>query len=121
MILKQHKSNEQGLPDLLNYAHFIDDGIILNKDGAFLMTFKFKGQDINSSTTQELDALALNFNRLATFLEDGWMLHVDELRIPSFTYPPCGHFPDKVSALIDEERRQLYESEGNHYGNFHYQ
>lgn len=120
MILKEHLSNEPGFSDLLNYAHIVDDGIILTKDGAFLVTFKFRGPDINSASTGELDALTSNFNRMATFLDDGWMLHIDEIRVPSITYPEKGAFVGSVAALIDDERRQLYELEGSHYENLQF-
>lgn len=120
MILKEHLSSDQGLSDLLNYAHLIDEGIIMNKDGAFLMSYKFRGPDIHSASSGELDALTSVFNRMVTFLDDGWMLHVDELRVPALLYPEQGAFPDSVSRLIDEERRQLYESEGVHYENFQF-
>ncbi len=105
MIFKEHLSQEQGFSDLLNYAHFVEDGVIINKDGAFMKGFRFRGPDINSATTGELDALTNRFSRMQTFLDDGWMIHVDEIRIPSLTYPKKGFFPDPVSALIDEERR----------------
>ncbi len=39
MNLKKHLSNDQGLSDLLNYAHLIDEGVIINKDGAFLVCY----------------------------------------------------------------------------------
>jgi len=120
MIFKEHLSNEPGFSDLLNYAHLVDDGVILNKDGAFLVTYKFRGPDINSASSGELDALANNFNRMVTFLEDGWMLHVDEIRVPSVTYPEKGAFQNDVAELIDEERRQLYELEGSHYENMQF-
>lgn len=117
MILKKHLSDTQGLADLLNYAHFIEDGIIINKDGAFLMSFKYQGIDINSVSGAELDSLVSTFNRMCTFLSDGWMLHVDECRLPSLDYLPQGHFPDVVSKLIDAERREQYEQLGSHYEN----
>ena len=120
MNLKKHLSNDQGLSDLLNYAHLIDEGVIINKDGAFLVCYQFRGPDIHSASGSELDAMSVTFNRMVTFLEDGWMIHIDELRVPSLTYPEQGHFPDKVSSLIDEERRQLYEAEGAHYENFQF-
>lgn len=120
MKLSEHLSKEQGLSDLLNYAHLIDDGVIINKDGAFLMTYKFRGPDINSASGAELDALTQSFNRMACYLEDGWMLHVDDCRVPSVVYPPKGHFPDSVSALIDDERRQLYESDDAHFENLQF-
>jgi type IV secretion system protein VirB4 len=120
MILCEHLSNEPGFADLLNYAHIVEDGIILNKDGAFLVAYKFRGPDINSASTGELDALVSNFNRMATFLDDGWMLHVDEVRIPSVKYPARGAFPSPVAVLIDEERRYMYEEEGAHYENIQF-
>jgi type IV secretion system protein TrbE len=119
-MYKEHLNNTPGFSDLLNYAHIVDDGIILNKDGAFLVTYKFRGPDINSASSGELDALVKSFNRMMTFLEDGWMVHVDEIRIPSITYPDTGAFPNSVAALIDEERRQFYEDEGSHYENLQF-
>lgn len=120
MIFKHHQSKEQGLSDLLNYAHFIDEGVILNKDGAFLISYRFRGPDLHSAREVENDALALSFNRMMTHLSDGWMLHVDELRVPSVNYPDNGFFPETVSRLIDEEQRRRYEAEGQHYENFQF-
>jgi type IV secretion system protein VirB4 len=113
-------SNEAGFSDLLNYAHIVRDGVLINKDGAFLMGYQFRGPDIHSAEDAELDALASNFNRMMTFLDDGWMVHVDEIRIPSITYPDTGYFPDIGAAMIDDERRSLYESEGAHYENLQF-
>lgn len=120
MMFKEHLSKSAGFSDKLNYAHFVDEGLIINKDGAFLVSYKFKGPDMHSASEAELNALTENFNRMVTFLEDGWMLHMDEVRIPSVSYPERGAFPDSVSSLIDEERRVLYESEGGHFENFQF-
>ncbi len=120
MKLKKHLSDQTGFADLLNYAHLIDDGVMLNKDGAFLVSYQFKGIDSHSASGSELDALANSFNRMATLLEDGWMLHVDEVRVPSSSYAELGSFPDAVSALIDTERRQYYEAQGTHYENLQF-
>lgn len=120
MIFREHLSEEQGLADLLNYAHIVEDGVIINKDGAFLTTYKFRGPDINSASGVELDALTCNFSRMMCFLEDGWMVHVDDCRVPSLVYPSQGYFPDSVSSLIDDERRQLYESIDTHFENLQF-
>lgn len=117
MINRRSINTDPGLADLLNYAHFVDEGIILNKDGAFLQAFQFRGPDIHSATSAELDALTLRFNRLLTVLDDGWMIHIDTIRIPSLIYSSSGFFPNSVAALIDEERRQHYETAGEHYEN----
>ncbi len=120
MKLKYHLSDQTGFADLLNYAHLVDDGVILNKDGAFLVSYQFKGIDSHSASGGELDALTNSFNRMTTLLDDGWMLHVDEVRVPSLSYVPLGSFPDAVSALIDTERREYYESANTHYHNLQF-
>jgi len=119
MKLKSHLSDQIGFANLLNYAHLVNEGVMLNKDGAFLVSYQFKGIDSHSASGGELDALASSFNRMATLLEDGWMLHLDEVRLPDARYAPLGSFPDAVSALIDTERRQYYE-QGEHYHNIQF-
>lgn len=109
-----------GFSDLLNYAHFVDDGVIINKDGAFLMAYRFRGPDLYSASRGQLDALTVVVNRMVGILEDGWMLHVDEVRIPSLNYSAAAVFPSKVAELIDEERRRTYEKLGNHYENLQF-
>lgn len=104
-----------GLSDLLNYAHLVDEGVLLNKDGAFLVSYTCQGLDIQDASGEALDALTQQVNRLALLLDDGWMLHVDALRIPTTQYAPLGAFPDRVSSLIDRERRQQYEALNTHY------
>ena len=113
-------NTELGLADLLNYAHFVEDGIIAGKDGAFLQAFQFRGPDIHSATGGELDALAQHFNRLLICLEDGWIVHVDTIRMPSVTYPSLAAFPHPIAARIDEERRQHFKAAGQHYENAQY-
>ena len=109
-----------GFSDLLNYAHFIDDGVIINKDGAFLLTYRFRGPDLYSANSAQLNALTATINRMCSFLEDGWMLHVDELRVPSLDYPDHADFPSLAAGLIDQERRFAYETAGNHYENLQF-
>lgn len=109
--------HDLGFTDLLNFAHLIDDGLIINKDGALMMSFEGRGPDLQSASSVELDALSHTMNQMAQVLDDGWMLHIDEMRFPSQMYPQIGAFPDSVTRLIDEERRQQYETEGNHFEN----
>ena len=48
---------------------------------------------------------------------DGWMIHVDAVRHPAPRYPKpeLSHFPDTVSAAVDEERRRFFEERGVMY------
>lgn len=118
--MRIRRRSPQGFSDHLNYAHIVHDGVIINKDGAFLTTFKYQPPDNQSASDGELDALTNMINRACLSLDDGWMLHADVLRIPSITYSEQGYFPDKVSALIDMERRQHYEAEGRHFENVYF-
>ena len=128
MLMSQHKSHEQGLSDLLNYAHFVEEGIIINKDGAFLVSYQFQAPDIHSATESELCGMTELVNRAMLNLSDGWMIHVDELRIPSIEYPNKNenYFSEKnsyfnnVAERIDDERRLYYKAEGAHYENRQY-
>lgn len=119
-MFKEYNHRDMAVSDLLNYAHLIKEGIIINKDGAYLTSYQFRGPDIHSATTAELDALTHCFNRMLLLLEDGWMIHVDEIRIPSLTYPASGHFPNRVSQLIDAERRKFYQQEGEYFENLQF-
>ena len=120
MKFKSLINTEPAFSDLLNYAHLVDDGVILNKDGAFLVSYQFKGMDSHSASGNELDAVTASFNRMALGLEDGWMIHVDEVRVPARQYAALGAFPDPVSALIDIDRRQYYEASKAHYENIQF-
>lgn len=120
MKLKKSLNNEQGLADLLNYAHLVGEGVLVHKDGAFLVAYQWRGPDNHVASGEEMDALTAATNRMVGLLTDGWMVHCDVLRVPSVAYPEKGAFPDPVSALIDTERRQYYEAEGQHYENVHY-
>ena len=110
-------SLDPGLADLLNYAHCVAEGVILNKDGAFLVSYRLHGPDNHSAGDSACDALVASVNRMACSLEDGWMLHADVLRIPSVAYPEEGAFPSPVARLIDTERRQRFEAVATHYEN----
>ncbi|WP_282175278.1 VirB4 family type IV secretion/conjugal transfer ATPase [Vibrio diabolicus] len=115
--LKKHRSKDAGLADLLNYAAVIDDGVIACKNGAFMASWLYKGDDNASSTDQQRELVSFRINQALSGLGNGWMVHVDAVRRPAPKYSERNHsnFPDDISAAIDEERRQLFESMGTMY------
>jgi type IV secretion system protein TrbE len=112
--LKNHRSKEAGLVDLLNYAAMVDDGVIVGKNGAFMAAWLYQGDDNASSTDEQREIVSFRINQALSSLGNGWMVHVDAVRRPAPNYSERGmsHFPDPVTAAIDEERRQLFESLG---------
>lgn len=113
--LKQFRDRNQGLPDLLNFALMPEDGILQNKDGSLTVCWYFRGEDMDSATHAELASNSARLNSILTGLGNGWMLNCDAIRKPATMYPPSGHFPDRTTWLIDEERRRQYEREGAHF------
>jgi type IV secretion system protein TrbE len=103
-----------GLPDQLNYAIPIDDFTIALKDGAFLSAFECSGLDLNSASTEELDAHRAQGNRALARLDDGFMYNADLIRHPSVEYA-SRTFPNPVSAALDREREIQYSAEGQHF------
>ncbi|TSE35136.1 VirB4 family type IV secretion/conjugal transfer ATPase [Tepidimonas charontis] len=110
MQLQEFRSKALGLPDFLPWAGLIDNGIVLTKSGAFLSAFAFRGPDLDSSTREELVAVAARLNA-ALLLPDGWSAHVDLMRERSRFVMPPGEFPDRTTRLLADARAIAREGE----------
>ena len=62
MNLAEYRRRPQSLADFLPWAALVREGVILNKDGSFQRTAKFRGPDLNSSTPAELVAITSRLN-----------------------------------------------------------
>ncbi|MEH3099711.1 conjugal transfer protein TrbE [Sphingomonas adhaesiva] len=99
------------LADWLPWAALVAPGVVLNKDGGFQRTARFRGPDLDSSTESELVAVTARLNNALRRLGSGWALFVEADRRPAAPYP-AATFPDAVSWLVDEERRAAFDAEG---------
>jgi type IV secretory pathway VirB4 component len=117
LALKPFRSRAAGLPDLLNWAALIDDGIVQGKDGSLLAGWFYRGPDIASSTDNERNWLTGRINAALARLGSGWVTWVEAVRLPASGYPHAdlSYFPDPVSRLVDEERRRQFMRERLHY------
>ena len=115
--LKKHRSATAGVADLLTHAAVVEDGIIACKSGALMAAWIYEGADLASSTDTDRNYVAAVINTTLEGLGDGWMIHVDAVRreSPAYIAPGLSHFPDPVSAAIDEERRRFFERQGTMY------
>ncbi|MBB4263798.1 conjugal transfer protein TrbE [Bradyrhizobium sp. CIR3A] len=114
MNLAEYRHSNARLADFLPWAALVDEGIILNKDGSFQRTAKFRGPDLDSAVPAELVAVAGRLNNALRRLGSGWAVFVEAQRHFAGTYPPSS-FPDVASALVDTERRAQFEEAGAHY------
>jgi type IV secretion system protein VirB4 len=112
-----YRSTVAGVADLLNPAAVVDDGVIVGKNGCLMAAWAYEGRDHASSTDEQKEAVSIRINQALSRLGSGWMLHVDSIRRPAPEYPARGlsHFPDPVTAAMDEERRRLFERLGTLY------
>ena len=114
MQITEHRRHATGLADLVLYDAVIADGVLLLQDGALLAGWSFRGPDMASATHEEMAALS---SRLGAILCLGsrWMIHCDTIRTVAPGYPGQGHFPDAVTLIIDDERREQFLAEGAHF------
>jgi len=110
--IREYRRNPQRLSDHLPWALLLDRGLILNKDGSFQTTIRFRGPDVESSTPYELMADRARLNNALRRFGSGWCLLVDSTRRPAHVQPP-NTFPNPIAQRIEDERHQtLAESPG---------
>ncbi|WP_230293919.1 conjugal transfer protein TrbE [Croceicoccus sp. Ery5] len=119
MSLREYRSAAAHLADFLPWAALVGEGVVLNKDGSFQRTARFRGPDLDSATPAELVATTARLNNALRRLGSGWAIFVEAQRVPALDYPDAT-FPDPVSALVDRERREQFREEGSHFESRYY-
>src|SRR5213082_167302 len=103
MNLREYQKRPKQLSDYLPWAGLVAPGVVLNKDGSFQRSARFRGPDLDSATESELVAVAARLNNALRRFESGWALFVEAEREPAAAYPRST-FPEPLSWLVDEER-----------------
>lgn len=103
--LRKHR----GLNDLLTYLIQHNDATIIHKDRAISRHYSYIAPDSDSATDNELNFIFETWKSSFNFLGDGWMLETNVVSLPFNFYAKPREFPEIVSALIDDERRQQYQ------------
>ena len=114
LYLAEFRKRPQGLADFLPWAALVARGVVLNKDGSFQRTARFRGPDLDSATPAELVGVTARLNNALRRLGSGWAIFVEAERVAATDYPES-RFPDAASALIDLERRNAFEETGAHF------
>lgn len=119
MNLSEYRKKSARLADFLPWVCLVAEGVVLNKDGSFQRTARFRGPDLDSATPAELVAVTSRLNNTLRRLGSGWAVFVEAQRVPATSYP-VSDFPDPVSELVDVERREQFREEGAHFESFYY-
>lgn len=114
MNLAEYRNRNSRLADFLPWAALVGAGIVLNKDGSFQRTARFRGPDLDSAVPAELVAVAGRLNNAFRRLGSGWAIFVEAQRHSASIYP-ANTFPDAASALVDAERKADFEEAGAHF------
>ena len=104
MSLSEYRRTASRLADYLPWAALVGPGVVLNKDGSFQRSAKFRGPDLDSAVAAELVAVAGRINNAFRRLGSGWAIFVEAQRSEAATYPDST-FPDPASGLLDAERK----------------
>lgn len=112
--LTEYRKRPALLADWLPWAGLVAPGVVLNKEGSFQRTARFRGPDLDSATQGELIATSARLNNALRRLGSGWALFVDADRRDAAGYPNS-EFPEPLSWLVDEERRAAFEEDASHF------
>tara|TARA_R110002073_G_scaffold124823_1_gene269266 strand:- start:3573 stop:5993 length:2421 start_codon:yes stop_codon:yes gene_type:complete len=112
--LSEYQKRPARLADYLPWVSLIAPGIVLNKDGSFQRTARYRGPDLDSATQSELIAISARINDALKRFGSGWALFFEADRHQITGYPHS-EFPDPASWLVDEERRGGFEAEQVHF------
>jgi type IV secretion/conjugal transfer VirB4 family ATPase len=114
LSLREYRNSSASLADFLPWAALVAKGVVLNKDGSFQRTARFRGPDLDSATPAELVATTGRLNNALRRLGSGWAIFVEAQRHAAKHYPES-RFPDPASALVDRERAEQFAEEGAHF------
>lgn len=118
--LADYRDTTPRLSELLPWAALVAKGVILNKDGSFQRTLRYRGPDLESATQEQWVATMARLNNALKRLSDHWVIHIEARRQAADTYLPQSAFPDAASWLVDAERRSHFEATGQKFESFYF-
>jgi type IV secretion system protein VirB4 len=112
--LAEYRKKSTSLCDYLPWGCLVGSGVVLNKDGSFQRTIRYRGPDLDSATEAELVSVAARLNNVLKRFGAGWALFFEAARIPANQYPGA-RFADPASWLVDQERFAAFSADGAHH------
>src|SRR6266404_5893048 len=86
--LAEYRKKPKMLADFLPWAALVAPGVILNKDGSFQRTARFRGPDLESATPAELVGTTARLNNALRRLGTSWAIFVEASRLGEQRYFP---------------------------------
>ena len=101
MNLAEYRRSATRLADFLPWAALVDAGVVLNKDGSFQRTARFRGPDLDSAVPPNWLPSPAGINNALRRLGSGWAIFVEAQR---HSGRPLSH-PGSPSGLGPGRRR----------------
>lgn len=117
--LTEYRTKGTRLSDHLPWAALVAPGVVLNKDGSFQRSLRFRGPDLESATQAELVATCARVNNALRRMGSGWSLFFEAVRRPVADYPH-DRFEKPAAWIVDEERRAAFEESGALFATDHF-
>lgn len=112
--LREHREPTNRLPDHLPWAALVAPGVILQKNAILQKTLSFRGQDLASSSPEELMGAIARLNNALKRLGSGWSLFVEAQRRATTEYPSSQwHHP--AAWIVDMERSHSFAEAGTRF------
>jgi len=117
--LSEYAAKPRLLADYLPWACLVAPGVVINKDGAFQTSFRYRGPDLESSTEAELVSVTARVNNVLRRFGSGWALFFEAVRRDADPYSP-GIFTNAAAWLIDQERLAANEAAQSRFESEYY-
>ena len=108
-MIKEYQDEKKKLSTYIPWIAMIDEGVILNKNGTFQKTLKFRGYDLDSATIYELQNSNGRLNNILARFEGNWTMHIEARRVHSKEYEST-EIENFALKLIDNERKSKFQS-----------
>jgi type IV secretion system protein VirB4 len=93
--------------------------IVIHKDGCIQQSYGFRGNDLDSFSAAYINSLSIYMNESIKRLGDGWMVSIEAQRFTTCEYPES-HFDLEAGYLVEQERKESFESYGEHFDSSYY-
>ena len=106
-MIREYTEEKSKLSYYMPQLILLKNNILLNKNGTLQKIIKFRGNDLNNCTKEELILNNSKLNNVLKRLENRWSLHIETRREKTKKYL-TGNFSELAGKLIDLERQKYF-------------
>lgn len=119
MHIGSQRANGPATSSLCPWRTLPHSGVVASKRGLLLAGYYAAPPDAASSTPEEREQTSHALNQGLLNFGTGTAMWTDVAVVPAASYPAASrsHFPDPVSRMIEDERRQQFSAQDAHYEN----